>query len=192
MAEWHLNHRAATAGRSLPALRGVFEVTEIDNVSRYILRGGEPAIAALSSALGVALEQPINQVSTSEVCSALHVGPNEWLLLVELNRSQDFISRLRNAAGDRPYALVDVSHRNVGLHLHGSGVGDALASGCPQNLDDAAFPIGKCTRTVYAKTGIFLWRRDENDFVLETWRSFVPYLLDYLTQETALLFADRT
>lgn len=187
MAEIHLQRRSATDGRTLPALPGVLEIDEIDGIARYILRGDDPVITSFSSALGVPLDQPINRASVADGCSALHLGPDEWLLLVDQTRAKDLDNRLRNAAGDRAYALVDISHRNVGLRLHGTAVAEALASGCPQNLEIDAFPIGKCTRTVYAKAGIFLWRRDEHDFILETWRSSVPYLLDYLAQETALL-----
>lgn len=187
MAKLELKYRQASDGRTLLGSPGVFEITEIDGIERYLLRGGEPVIASISAVLGVSLDPPINHASVTEDCSALHLGPDEWLLLVEQTRAKDLNARMRAAAGEQPFALVDVSHRNVGFYLQGCAVVKALASGCPQNLELDAFPIGKCTRTVYAKAEIYLWRRDELDFVLETSRSFVPYLLDYLAQETALL-----
>jgi sarcosine oxidase subunit gamma len=187
MAELQLNYHRAAAGRILPAQPDVFEIEEIDGLARYSLRGAEAVIGSISKALDVSLDQPINRAVSAGGCSALHLGPDEWLLLLEQTQAKDIGVRIRDAAGDRAYALVDVSHRNVGLRLRGTAVVDALASGCPQNLEIDAFPIGKCTRTVYAKAGIFLWRRDEHEFMLETWRSFVPYLLDYLAQETVLL-----
>ncbi len=187
MAKLELNSRRASEGRALPGSTDLFAMTEIDGVARYILRGREPAIDAISKALGLALDVPINRASVTDGCSALHLGPDEWLLLIDHTPANGVTDRVGDAAADHPFSFVDISHRNVGFHLQGCAVVEALASGCPQSLELNTFPIGKCTRTVYAKAGIYLWRRDEHDFVLETSRSLVPYLLDYLMHETALL-----
>lgn len=187
MAELHLNYRQASSARALPAHAGVFEIEEIGGLARYVLRGGLSVMRSISTVLDMPLDQPLNRAARVGGCSALHLGPDEWLLLLKTGPANVLESQIREAAGDQAYALVDVSHRDVGLRMTGSAVTDALASGCPQNLDIGAFPVGKCTRTVYHKAGILLWRREKHDFVLETWRSFVPYLLDYLARETTLL-----
>ena len=187
MAKLALENRAASAGHTLPRSSSLFEIREIEGMARYSLRGREPVVALCGTALGLALDSPINRASITDSCSALHLGPDEWLLLIEQTRAEDLSNRLCAAAGDHPFALVDVSHRNAGFNLQGPAVVAALASGCPQNLELDAFPIGKCTRTIYAKAGIYLWRRGAADFVLETSRSLVPYLLEYLAQETTLL-----
>tara|TARA_Y100000588_G_scaffold378707_1_gene459659 strand:- start:820 stop:1410 length:591 start_codon:yes stop_codon:yes gene_type:complete len=161
------------------------KITELSGIARYILRGDSPVIPLISAELGLTLNSPINRATVAEMCSALHLGPDEWLLLFNQTDTKNLDTRVRNAAGSYPFALVDVSHRNVGFRFHGEQVVDALCSGCPQNLEIDFFPIGKCTRTVYAKVEICLWRRDEYDFVLETSRSSVPYLLGYLAQETS-------
>ena len=190
MAEQSFKYHSAASGITLPTQAGVLEIEEIEGAARYILRGGDTVIPLISQALDVPLDQPINQATSNGGCSALHLGPDEWLLLLEPIRSgemsEGIAARIRNAAGDLAYALVDISHRNVGLRFRGSAAVDALASGCPQNLNIEAFPIDKCTRTVYAKAGIFLWRRGEHEFMLETWRSFVPYLLEYIAQEVSI------
>jgi sarcosine oxidase subunit gamma len=187
MAELHLNYRQASSASTLPAQAGVFEIEEIDGLARYVLRGGTNVMRSISAALAMPLDQPLNRAASVGGCSALHLGPDEWLLLLGSDPANVLESQIREAAGGQAYALVDVSHRNVGLRMRGNAVADALASGCPQNLDIEAFPVGKCTRTVYHKAGIMLWRREQHEFMLETWRSFVPYLLDYLARETTLL-----
>ena len=58
--------------------------------------------------------------------------------------------------------------------LSGEQSETALSVGCP--LDLAAFPIGGCTRTVFGKAEIILWRREATSFHLEVWRSFAPYV----------------
>ena len=72
-------------------------------------------------------------------------------------------------------AVVDVSHRQVGLLLDGPGAADVLAAGCPLDLHTAAFPPGMCTRTVFGKAEIVLWRL-EDGFHVEVWRSFAAYV----------------
>jgi sarcosine oxidase subunit gamma len=57
-----------------------------------------------------------------------------------------------------------------------------LSAGCPLDLDLAAFPIGACTRTVLGKTEIVLWRRAQDSFHLEVWRSFATYLTAFLSE----------
>lgn len=169
---------------------GLLKITEISGIARYVLRGDDPVITLISAELGLTLNAAINRASVTEMCSALHLGPDEWALLITQTHAKDLDARIRNAARNHPFALVDVSHRNVGFRLHGKQVVDALCSGCPQNFEINFFPIDKCTRTVYAKVEICLWRRGENDFVLETSRSSAPYLLEYLTQETAQIIGE--
>ncbi|MGQ3028233.1 MAG: sarcosine oxidase subunit gamma family protein, partial [Ferrovibrionaceae bacterium] len=51
-----------------------------------------------------------------------------------------------------------------------------------------AFPVGVCTRTLFAKAEIVLWRTDAQRFRVEVWRSFAGYLwglLDEIRREHA-------
>ena len=50
------------------------------------------------------------------------------------------------------------------------------------DLDPAAFPVGMCTRTVLAKAEIVLWRRADDSFHLEVWRSFAAYVSGVLAE----------
>ena len=77
---------------------------------------------------------------------------------------------------EQPYSLVDVSHRQVAFVLAEPHAVTVLAAGCPLDLDPSAFPVGMCTRTVYAKAEIVLWRHTDNSFQLEVWRSFAAYV----------------
>ena len=45
-----------------------------------------------------------------------------------------------------------------------------------------AFPVGMCTRTLFGKAEIVLWRTGEETFHIEVWRSFAPYLLGCLNE----------
>jgi sarcosine oxidase subunit gamma len=88
--------------------------------------------------------------------------------------------RLEAAMRSLPHALVDVSHRQCAIELRGPLASAILNTGCPLDLELEATPIGFCTRTVFSKAEIVLWRRTEFDFHLQTWRSFVPYVTGLL------------
>ena len=58
----------------------------------------------------------------------------------------------------------------------------ALNAGCPLDLGLKAFPVGMATRTLFDKAEIVLWRRAQETFQVEVWRSFAPYLVAALTE----------
>jgi sarcosine oxidase subunit gamma len=54
------------------------------------------------------------------------------------------------------------------------------ASGCPQDLSLAIFPVGACSRTILGKSEIVLLRTAEDAFRVECWRSFSDYVFAFL------------
>jgi len=133
---------------------------------RLTLRGDA---AALGAAFGIALPtQPCRAVQANGR-SALWLGPDEWLLLAPPGT-------METAVPVQGAAAVDVGHRQVGLVLDGPGAPDVLAAGCPLDLHSTAFPVGMCTRTVFGKAEIVLWRQDPARFHVEVWRSFAGYV----------------
>ena len=187
MSDPGLTYRAATHGLALPSRAGFFEVEEVDATSRFVFRGDETSAKAIESVTGGPLGQSINRASTIGDCSSLRVGPDEWLLLMRESRAQEFLAAVGGIATEHPYSIVDVSHRNVGLEFKGAGVATELATGCPQALEIDRFPVDRCSRTVFDKAEVILWRRAEDRFHMEVWRSFVPYVLALLRFETASL-----
>lgn len=142
-------------------------------LSRAVLHCRERDAGAVSAGLGVALPTEPLQAATTGSTSALHLGPEEWLLLGDLGPSPPT---------NVPHSLVDVGHRQVALLVEGRRAEDVLASGCPLDLAPAAFPVGMCTRTLFHKAQIVLWRIAPERFHLEVWRSFAPYVEALLTQ----------
>jgi sarcosine oxidase subunit gamma len=95
---------------------------------------------------------------------------------------------LGDALAGLPHALVDVSHRQTALEVAGPDAEAMLAMACPLDLHPSAFPVGMCTRTVFAKCEIVLWRTGPDLFHIEVWRSFGAYvvgLLDLAREEAA-------
>jgi sarcosine oxidase subunit gamma len=80
---------------------------------------------------------------------------------------------------------VDISHRQFALEVSGPNAATILNGACPLDLDVSEFPVGMCTRTVLAKADIVLWRKREDVFHLEVWRSFAGYVSGILTEIAA-------
>lgn len=186
------SHSAPVVTRSLPAVAGTASVTTADPACRLIFRGRDQAVQAASAAYGVALPTVPCRANRDGTRAALWLGPDEWLLLAPMAEAASIAAALAQALAGAPHALVDISDRNCGLELEGPRVEDVLASGCPLDLDAKAFPVGMCTRTLFAKAEIVLWRTAAHAFHLEVVRSFQPYLEGLLARtirDTAALAA---
>lgn len=149
-------------------------------LQRCILRGPEAVRAAAEQVLGLPVPASPCRAGRAGERAALWLGPDEWLL-VAAERDGCMVA-LRRALAPFDHSLVDVSHRQVGLTLAGPAAALLLASGCPLDLDARAFPVGMCTRTVLGKSEVLLWRTAPEEFRLEVWRSFAPYLAEYLAE----------
>jgi len=158
--------------------------------ARHILRAAPTVLEAAGAALGLSLSMPACRASIAATRAALWLGPDERLLLGEASSAIETVSRLRQALQQQPHSLVDVSHRQVALAITGPQAATVLAAGCPLDLDPAAFPVGMCTRTVLAKAEIVLWRRADDSFHLEVWRSFAAYVSGVLAEASRDLADD--
>ncbi len=146
------------------------------DLARLTLRGNA---SALGAAFGLRLPTQPCRATEADGRAALWLGPDEWLLLAPPG-TLDAGVPMADAA------VVDVRHRQVGLVLEGPGAADALAAGCPLDLHPTAFPVGMCTRTVFGKAEIVLWRQDTARFHVEVWRSFAAYVHGLLERAMAV------
>jgi sarcosine oxidase subunit gamma len=150
--------------------------------SRFIFRGPVTAQAAAGSAFGVAFPTVACRAATNGGRAALWLGPDEHLLLAGEGDGPAVAADLSRALGDQAHSLVDVSHRQVALDVHGLHAEWLLASLCPLPLDLESFPVGMCTRTVFAKAEVVVWRKDPSTFQVEVWRSFSRYVVELLSE----------
>jgi sarcosine oxidase subunit gamma len=147
---------------------------------RLILQGDAAARAAAEQVWGVSCSLPACRARTANGRSSLWLGPDEYLLLQASSEALP-IESLEQALQPHAHSLVEVSHRQVSLQVRGPNAQTILASCCPLDLDQSAFPLDMCTRTVLAKAEIVLWRRAADCFHLEVWRSFLSYAQELLT-----------
>ena len=169
----------AAATPPLPAAA----LTPVPVRARLLFRArNEDAIAALGEALGLAVPRQAGAASTGETGVLLWLGPDEWMVLSRSADPGDMVARIGGALGGRPHSLVDVTHRSVTLGVKGREAEAVLSAGCPLDLALPAFPVGTGTRTVLGKTEIILMRPAGDEFHLDVWRSFAPYLWRFLDE----------
>jgi len=170
--------------RQAPAVDSNAWLRLLPPATRFSFRGGSAARTAAGAAFGLALPTAPCRAAMQTSRAALWLGPDEQLLLAPA----DDLGALKDAFGAAlrglPHSLVDVSHRQGALELRGANAAWLLAAGCPLDLHAGSFPVGMCTRTVFAKTEIVLWRTAPETFHVEVWRSFTAYLVGML-QEAA-------
>ena len=166
--------------RCAPAIPATPGLRLLPPAARFILRADGRALGIAGTALGIDSAPGACRASQGGTRAALWLGPDEYLLLAPQAEAPGLASTLEEALQGEPHSLVDVSQRQAALEISGSRAADILNSGCPLDLDSAAFPIGMCTRTVFAKAEIVLWRTAGDTFRLEVWCSFTDYVARYL------------
>jgi len=163
-------------------LAGGAAIAELSGLGRLSLRGGPQVLAAAGDAFGVPLPLEACRAAEGDARAALWLGPDEQLLLVQQSDWAEVVATLRSRLAGMPHALVDISQRQIALSVNGARAAEVLSSGCPLDLHPQAFPVGMCTRTLFAKASIVLWRVAPNTFHLEVWRSFAPYVQQLLLE----------
>ncbi|WP_237152042.1 sarcosine oxidase subunit gamma [Oryzibacter oryziterrae] len=151
-------------------------------MSRLALRGRPGIETAVAPVFGFNLPSTACTSATAAEYAALWVGPDEWLVTAPDGRVDVVKAALEEACAGVPHAITDISHRNVGLTISGPKATWVLSHGCPLDFDLAAFPVGMCTRTLLGRTEVVLWRRAEDTFRIEVWRTFADYLIGFLNE----------
>jgi sarcosine oxidase subunit gamma len=148
--------------------------------ARFLFQGAAAARAAAGHAFGVPLPGEPCRAGVAGERAALWLGPDEHLLLAPDGAQARIAAEFGAALADLPHSLVDVSRRQVAIHLSGAAARDLLSSGCPLDLDPGAFPVGMCTRTLFGKAEVLLWRPSAEEYHLEVGRSFADYVRGWL------------
>lgn len=158
---------------------GKVAVRPLGAASRFSLR----ARSAPAAVAGLPLDLRVNRCAQWDERWAARLGPDEWLVGGPEADTDAMAAEIAAAFGNRFHALVDVSHRNVGIAVEGPGAADALNAGCPLDLHAGAFPAGSATRTLLGKAEIVLLRPGAAPvFRVECWRSFAPYVHGFLLE----------
>jgi sarcosine oxidase subunit gamma len=158
------------------------DIRPLPRAAQFIFRGDDSAARQAGEVFGVPLPLTPCRAARHADRAALWLGPDEWLLIAPAYQEASIEAEIATGLADVPHALVGVGHRNVAVALQGFRATEVLNAGCPLDLNEAAFPVGMCTRTVLAKAEIILWRTGPQDFTIGVWRSFAPYVREFLIE----------
>ena len=150
-------------------------VEALPPAARLSLRCDEAGAKALGKSLGLTLPARVGTTGEGRDRMAVKVGPDEYLVI---DPKPD--AKLMPKAKTAGVSAIDVSHRNVAFSVAGPGAADTLNAACPRDLRDAAFPVGAGARTIFGRAEIILIRTGEDEYRVECWRSFAPYVFGML------------
>lgn len=176
MADLTLKSRQPLDGRV--AAHAHVAVTPAPEASRLSLRARPDAVAALSKALGIDLPSKPKTSATKGTRTAFWLGPDEWLVIDEAGK--DIMGELAKVKS--LFSSVDVSQRNTAILVSGANAQATIASGCPQNLSDKAFPVGAVSRTLIGKSEVIIHRVKPQVYRVECWRSFSDYVFTFISE----------
>ncbi len=133
--------------------------------------------ASIRSALGFSVPVAPNTFVSQDGCTAVWLGPDEWLIVTQPGEETDLIGRLRRALTGIHSSVTDVSGGQTVLRLSGTNVRDVLAKGCTLDLHPRSFGPGRCAQTNIAHAAAMLLQIDDSpayDVIVR--RSFARYL----------------
>ncbi|MFD8733356.1 sarcosine oxidase subunit gamma [Streptomyces sp. NPDC059618] len=152
--------RFATATRTSG---GAIRLAELPFLAQIDVRLDAKGAAtdAVGLALGLRLPLEPDTVVRAGDLTVLWLGPDEWLVAGPAGSQRDLEGRIREAAGDEPVSVTDVSAQRTTLLVTGPRARDLLAHGCSLDLHPRAFGPGRCAQTTLGRTQAVLIARDE-------------------------------
>ncbi|WP_042387303.1 sarcosine oxidase subunit gamma [Streptacidiphilus melanogenes] len=176
----HLADRFAAS--SVPGPGGV-RLRELPFLTQLNLRLDPtgPAAARAAEALGAPLPTGACQAAGTGALRVLRLGPDEWLVVGPDGAAPTLGDTLRQALGEEPGSVVDVSANRTTLELAGPSARPVLEQGCSLDLHPRAFGPGRCAQTTVAKVQVVLDQLDDEPcYRLLVRDSFAQYLADWL------------
>lgn len=155
-----------------------FSLVERAFMTHVTLRGdiASPAFKqAVEQVLQLALPAARGMTTSQRGCSAVWMGPDEWLIQSVEETGPELETALRQALQGVHHAVVDVSSGYTVFELAGRRVRDVLAKGCPLDLHPRVFAVGEATQSHFFKAGITVLHIAEARYQLVVRRSFAEY-----------------
>ncbi|MFG2790127.1 sarcosine oxidase subunit gamma [Streptomyces sp. NPDC048419] len=179
-----LAHDAGRLAAATRTSRGAVRLAELPFLAQVNIRLDAKGAAADQVGLALGLQLPLdpNTVVRTGELTTLWLGPDEWLVVGPPGSQADLEARVREAAGDEPVSVTDVSAQRTTLLVAGPRARDLLAHGCSLDLHPRAFGAGRCAQTTLGRTQVVLVARDEPraGFWVLVRSSFAGYLADWL------------
>ena len=191
LAGW--SSRFAAVSNAASAVSGQFSIREVPFETQINLRVDAGAHGSkIGSVLDCELPLAANTWNAGNECSALWLGPDEWLIVAPDGRSDALVADLRSALGAVHHSVTDISANRTIIEIAGADARLVLAKGCPLDLHGSAFKPPQCAQTLLAKSQMLLQCIDARPvFRVFVRISFAPYVAEWLLDAAAELAASR-
>ena len=174
---------------------GAVSLRELPFLAQLDLRIGADAAAraAVAGVIGASLPIVPGTTAQGEGCTALWLGPDEWLLVGAPGSEAQLAEALSRALEGRFAAVTDVSANRTAIELAGPRARDVLQKGCSIDLHPRAFHAGRCAQTLLARAQVVLEQgTDEPAYRLFVRASLSAYLAAWLMDATMEFRADSS
>ena len=185
--------RFAAASNAASTVSGPFSIREIPFATQINLRVDVGAHGSkVAAVLDCELPVVANTWNAGNECSALWLGPDEWLILAPDGRNDALSADLRIALGAMHHSVTDISANRTIIEIAGTDARLVLAKGCPLDLHGSSFKPPQCAQTLLAKSQMLLQCIDARPvFRVFVRISFAPYVAEWLLDAAAELAASR-
>lgn len=150
-------------------------VVEGEPEAQLVLHCDPSDAAAIGAIAGIALPPEMLRAETTGEWRALHLAPDEWLLIGPPQDRDAIVGRIE--AASEAHSLVDVGERSRHVRIEGRAATALINTGCPLDLDPRSFPPGACSRTLFGKATVVLERDGPDCFRMHYGRSFGDYVV---------------
>ena len=174
------SERFATASRAPDH----FVIRDVPFATQISLRGNADEVAyaaAVRATLRLDLPDVANNWTAAGDCSALWLGPDEWLVVAADGRQDELTGALRAALEGAHHSVTDVSASRTAIEIAGADARLVLAKGCPLDLHGERFKPPQLAQTLLAKAHLIIQCIDARpSFRLWVRNSFASYVAHWL------------
>ncbi len=133
--------------------------------------------------LGISIIQQPNSFIIHDNVLCAWLGPDEWLLIVPLDRADRLEDEMTSILANRFATLVKLGSGQTVFRVKGHKAAKFLSRGIAIDLEDPGFAAGSCAQTVIAHVNVLVLNhsRDEPTFDLVVRRSYADHLWRWLS-----------
>ncbi len=172
--------------QSRTPVEGPILLREMSLRGKLNIRGNADHVAftqGIQSVLGMPLPLKPNSYHEFESRRLLWLGPDEWLLICDLEDAEAWQGKLVQSLSDIPHAVTEISDYYTTLRLRGPDSTSLLRRGCPIDFHHTVFPTESIAQTRFGHASVLLIKYADG----ETWDlhvrwSYAEYVWDYLVR----------
>ena len=135
---------------------------------------------AVSRMVGSDLPTDANTFNKAGDRSIIWLGPDEWMIMAENGASDEIIAELDTPEAGH-VAVVNVSDALGAVTIEGPHARDVLAKNCAIDFHPRAFTKGMAVQSILSHAGVTILCLDDDLMMVIGRTSFMPYILDLLT-----------